>query len=221
MAARPRKLLRLVEQEAPETARPEPTNVVGWDDSELIAAVRDGDDAAATAFHDRLRPCVERTIRRLLRTRDADTEDLGQVSMIALVESIGNYRGASSLEAWASTVTAHTVYKYIRRRKLERRIFSDTPSTDIAPASCVTIDRTIIARDLVQRLRTHLGTLTEEKAWTFLLHDVCGFDLREIAEITGVTAAAAQGRLVRGRREIRDRVMSDPEFAEIISGMPE
>ena len=187
------------------------------DDAALIAAVRDGDETAAAAFHDRLRPCVERTIRRLLHTRDADTEDLGQMTMIALVESVGRYRGESTLEAWASTIAAHLVYKHIRRRKLERRIFAEASLGEGSAGT--TVGRGIVARDLVRRAREHLATLSKDKAWTFLLHDVCGFDLREIASITGVTVGAAQRRLVRGRDELRELVMSDPELAAILSEM--
>jgi RNA polymerase sigma-70 factor (ECF subfamily) len=181
-----------------------------WDDNELVAAVRAGDEAAAGAFHDRLRPRVELTIRRLVGGADVDTEDLGQLAMIALIEGIDRYRGECSLDAWASTVAAHVVYKHIRRRKLERRVFS--PPAETEPSSHLNTARALVARDLVRRARELLGNLSEEKAWTFVLHDVCGFDLREIAEITGVSAAAAQGRLVRGRRELHERAASDPEL---------
>jgi RNA polymerase sigma-70 factor, ECF subfamily len=184
--------------------------VAAWDDNELVAAVRAGDEDAAGAFHDRLRPRVELTIRRLIGRADVDTEDLGQLAMIALIEGIDRYRGECSLDAWASTVAAHVVYKHIRRRKLERRVFS--PTAESEPSSHLNPARALIARDLVRRARELLGSLSEEKAWTFVLHDVCGFDLREIAEITGVTAAAAQGRLVRGRRELHERAASDPEL---------
>jgi RNA polymerase sigma-70 factor (ECF subfamily) len=189
----------------------------GWDDHELVAAVRNGDEAAAGAFHDRLRPRVEGTIRRLIGSGDADQDDLGQLAMIALIEGIDRYRGECSLDAWASTVAAHVVYKHIRRRKLERRFFS--PPAESEPSSCLNPARALVARDLVRRARSLLADLSEEKAWTFLLHDVCGFDLREIAEITGVTATAAQGRLVRGRRELHERAAADPALRTVLEDM--
>jgi RNA polymerase sigma factor (sigma-70 family) len=185
----------------------------------MVAAVRAGDEAAAGAFHDRLRPRVEATVRRLLGSSDSSTEDLGQLAMIALIEGIDRYRGECSLDAWASAVTAHVVYKQIRRRKLERRVFSAAPESD--PQSGFDPVRAIVARDLVRRARALLGGVSEDKAWTFLLHDVCGFDLREIASITGVTPAAAQKRLVRGRREIHERVAADPELATALGEMQE
>lgn len=221
MAPVPIRKLRLVATDDPASdPREVQTSVgAGWDDSELVAAVRSGDEAAAGAFHDRLRPGVEGTIRRLLGRRDPDMDDLGQLAMIALIEGIDRYRGECSLDAWASRVAAHVVYKHIRRRKLERRVFSAAPE---AEAACTHNQaRALVARDLVRHARDLLGCISEEKAWTFLLHDVCGFDLREIATITGVTPTAAQGRLVRGRRELHERAAADPELAGVLADMEE
>jgi RNA polymerase sigma-70 factor (ECF subfamily) len=197
-------------------AAPAPTPPT-LDDSELLAALRRGDTGAATALHDRVRPQVDRTIRRLLGAGDFDQEDIAQLAMIELVSTIHRYRGDCSLDSWTSTITAHAVYKHIRRRKTERRIFgaldSDLLATSRAPAR---IGRETVLRSAMQRVRRHLDGLDESKAWTFLLHDVCGYDLREIAQITGVSVAAAQTRLVRGRREIHERIACDPELVNVL-----
>ena len=62
----------------------------------------------------------------------------------------------------------------------------------------------------------HLCTMREDRSWAFLLHDVCGYSLDEVAHICGISIVAAQSRLVRGRREIHDRIAADPRLAEIL-----
>ena len=45
---------------------------------------------------------------------------------------------------------------------------------------------------MLARVLRHLDAIEEQKAWTFVLHDVSGHDLRGIADITGVSVSAAQ-----------------------------
>jgi RNA polymerase sigma-70 factor (ECF subfamily) len=198
----------------PQPRLPSPT----LDDSQLLASVRAGDADAATALHDRLRPVVERAIRRLLGRGDRDHEDLTQHAMIEVVYTIDKFRGDCPLDAWASTVAAHVVYNHIRRRTTERRIFEGVRlEDDDAPASRRSLSRDTAARSTLRRVFTHLDAIEESKAWTYVLHDVCGYDLREVAQITETSVAAAQSRLVRGRRELHERMAGDPELAPMLA----
>jgi RNA polymerase sigma-70 factor (ECF subfamily) len=187
------------------------------DDSELLAAVRRGDPSAATALHDRLRPQVDRTVCRLMGRRDPDVCDLAQQAMMEIVGTVDRYRGDCSLDSWTSAVAAHVVYKHIRRRRTERRIFGSLdPDLLARTRSASRIGREAVVRELMVRVLAHLDAVDDAKVWAFVLHDVWGYDLREIAQITGVSTAAAQTRLIRGRREVHDRIASDPELAEFI-----
>jgi RNA polymerase sigma-70 factor (ECF subfamily) len=190
------------------------------DDSELLAALGRGDSSAATALHDRLRPQVERSVRRLLGSQDPDLGDVVQQAMIEVVFTVGSYRGDCSLDSWTSAVAAHVVYKHIRRRKIERRIFGRLDADlllDVRSPSRT--GREALVRNMLRRVLTHLDAVDEVKAWAFVLHDVCGYDLREIARITGVSTAAAQTRLIRGRREVHERIAADPELANLLESI--
>jgi RNA polymerase sigma-70 factor (ECF subfamily) len=187
------------------------------DDSELLRALRADEVGAATAFHDRVRRQVDRTIFRLLGRRDVDHDDLAQLAMIELIGTIDRFRGDCSLDAWTSTVTAHVVYKHLRRRKTERRIFSGPTQDEMPIPTATSPTRSVAMRSAVARVLLHLDEMDEQRAWTYVLHDVCGYDLREIAEITGVTIAAAQTRLVRGRKELHQRIAQDPELGRVLA----
>lgn len=189
-------------------------------DDELLAAVRRGDSGAVEAFHERIRPEVERTIRRLLGTADLDREDMIQEAFAEILGTLHTFRGASALESWVHAIAAHVVYKHIRRRRLERRFF-DCGDVDARPEprSASRPATEAIVRQAIQRLRDHIRMLGDGKAATILLHDGCGYDLRETASMTGVTLAAAQTRLVRGRRELHKRIARDPELVGWFQGL--
>lgn len=184
------------------------------DDSELLAALRAGDASAATALHDRVRPQVDRTVCRLLGARDVDRDDVAQQATMEIVSTIHRYRGACALNHRASMITARLISKHIRRRKFERRVFGALDAHLLAGTSRSMRQATL--RSTVRRVLAHLNAIDKGKAWAFVLHDVYGYDLREIAKITDVSVAAAQARLVRGRREVHELIADDPELAHAL-----
>jgi len=185
------------------------------DDTRLLAAIRAGDPRAATALYERSRPIVDRTVRRLLGRPDQDQEDIAQQAMVEIVRSVDRYRGECPLDAWIATVAAHIVWKSLRKRKLERRVLvMDSTEEMEAPEQPA---RTALLRSVIRRVKGHLEKMEEARAWAFLLHDVYGYDVREMAQIMDVSQAAAQSRLVRARKELHERIAVDPELADALA----
>jgi RNA polymerase sigma-70 factor (ECF subfamily) len=186
-------------------------------DAALVAALRSGDAAVAAAFHDRVRPTIDRTLVRLLGRRDVDHDDLAQRALIELFTTIGSYRGECALDSWTGTLTARVAWKHLRRRKLERQMFEGiAPEDTVRLVAPVEAASQAVMRNLVARISKLLEKLDPDRASAFLLHDVCGYDLREVASITGASVAAAQSRLSRGRRELHALVAADPELRELM-----
>lgn len=212
-----RSKLRLVTSDPAPPSRAALETTEG-DDFELLAAVRGGDPASARSLYQRLQPVVSRTASKLLGFSDRDLDDVVQTTMIEIITSIGRFRGESSLASWASTIAAHVVFKHIRRRGTERRIFGDAAVEFLSSAASVSGDPARLARlrQSVAAVGECLRQIDPLKTWTFLLHDVCGYDLREVAEITEVSIAAAQTRLVRGRREVHERIAKRPDLAQAL-----
>jgi RNA polymerase sigma-70 factor (ECF subfamily) len=216
--AQPKKdvsVLRLVPAPSPERTG----SAAALSEAELLAAARAGNEQVAAALHDRVRPTVDATLVRLLGRRDADHDDLAQRALIELFTTLNRYRGECSLDGWVSTLTARVVYKDLRHRRVERRAF---PGADVDdrdgpdPAGPVDLGRQISMRDLLARVHHILANMDQDRAWAFLLHEVCGYDLREIASILHISVAAAQTRLFRGRREVHARLAADPELAGLL-----
>ncbi len=189
----------------------------GRSDEAILAAVRAGDARVASDFYWRIKPVVERTVRRLFGRADCDGEDLVQIALVQIIESLSSYRGECPLDAWLSAVAANVVYKHIRRRRLERRIFENAFDGPEPPASASTAGpQRMMVRDTARRVSEHLVAMHPDRSWAFVLHDVCGYSLDEIAHICGISVAAAQSRLVRGRRDLHHRIAEDGSLADAL-----
>ncbi|HEY3256162.1 MAG TPA: RNA polymerase sigma factor [Polyangiaceae bacterium] len=185
------------------------------DDSVLLAGLRAREANLSAAFYDRVRPIVDRTLCRLLGRRDNDYEDVAQRALFELVDTIDRFRGECPLDAWISIVTARVAFRTIRRRKVERRLFVDVQAADV-PSATRSHGNAVASRQAIERVRVELERMDANRAWTFVLHDVYGYDLNEVSQITGVSLSAAQSRLVRGRREIHERIRNDPALSRFL-----
>lgn len=179
-------------------------------DQQIIEGLAAGQAWAAGVFYDRVSAVIERTLRRILQSSDADYDDLQQMSLERVVQSLleRRFSGACSLTTWASAIAGHVGVDALRRRVRERKIFRDDhESASRAPFRLdgSTLERRLEARSEIALVQHILATMKPEQAETLLLHDALGHELSEIAVIMGVSVAAAQSRLVRGRKDLMRR----------------
>ncbi len=183
-------------------------------DEELIDAFERGEGNICETLYDRLISVVDGTLCRVLGGRGSDHDDLVQAAFEQIVVTLVRRRfaRACSLAAWASSVTANVAFNAIRARTRERRVVErGAPADEAVHARAGTpdVERSVAAREELERIRGHLAAMKPKRATTLFLHDVMGHDLAEIAVLTGVSVAAAQSRLVRGRRDLRQRLAED------------
>lgn len=182
-------------------------------DEAIVNGILHGQVWAADALYDRVHTVIDRTLQRLLREQSADLEDLTQTTFERIILTLAGRRfaGACSLTTWASSIASHVAIDYLRAKVRDRRVFRpETPSApDLAlQTSGAPLDQRLEARSEALRLQGILAKMRPDQVRTLVLHDVLGHDLSEIAVLTGVSVAAAQSRLVRGRKELLRRAGS-------------
>jgi RNA polymerase sigma-70 factor (ECF subfamily) len=189
-------------------------------DDALIADVVAGKPERAAAFCQRVWRTVDRTVRRLLGHDDSEYDDLVQLAIVELIRSVGSFRGDGALDGWVSAVTAHVVYRFIRRRSINRYVPIESVQPDALHSQAPAGEDSIAQRESLARIVGHLDELGEKLAWTFVLHDVLGYRLRDVARIMGGSEAAAQSRLVRGRKRLHELIADDPILIELRRATP-
>ena len=176
---------------------------------EILRGVVLGEPWADEALYDTLYPIVAAALQKILH-RPADYEDLVQSSFERIVRTLQRPRASEieNLAAWASTISARVALDALRARARERDLF-DREGAPLRIVEKATdgpdLEHQIHIRQQLQWLQQQLADMNAQQAEVMLLHDVLGFELSEIAGVTGTSAAAAQKRLSRAHLELRRR----------------
>lgn len=197
---------------------------VGHSDSAILVGLERQEAWAAAALFDNLEPVVERSLYRVLQQRSNDFEDLVQITFERIVRTLVERRFSAqcSLTTWASAIATNVAIDSVRARVRERRVFA-SESVDVADRDLARntsgADR-LELRAEVSRLKSVLAQMNPAQAEALFLHDVMGHDLSEVAVIAGVTVAAAQSRLVRGRKEFMRRAKKTSDLKLELESSP-
>jgi RNA polymerase sigma-70 factor (ECF subfamily) len=159
---------------------------------------------------------VDTVVRRMVGSRDPEYEDLVQSSLVSVLATIdrGNFRGECPTGGWAAVIARNVAVDAIRARARQRRVFAQEGWDEVVAG-----ERTRAEADLgperltdlhltLDRVNSALVGLGQKKARVVYLHDVLGYQLGEVATMLGTSVAAAQSRLVRGRKEILETMES-------------
>jgi RNA polymerase sigma-70 factor (ECF subfamily) len=178
-------------------------------DEQIVAGLVAGQEWAAEALYDRLQPVVDRALRRILQS-NADHDDQVQVVFERVIRTLveRKFAGACSLSTWATAIASNVAVDALRARIRERAVVWEDRTRSAEHAASIpsaSLERQLEARAEIAELHAILAAMEPAQAEAVLLHDVHGHELTEIALITRVSVAAAQSRLVRGRKELLRR----------------
>jgi RNA polymerase sigma-70 factor (ECF subfamily) len=174
--------------------------------SELVKRAQEGDsDAFAALFHTHKARIYSVCLR--MTNNAAEAEDLTQDAFLQVFRKIASFRGDSAFSTWLHRISVNTVLMHFRKRSLcqvsldepysnedgakVRREFG-TRDTDLA--GCV--DRIALARAM-KELPPGYRTI-------FLLHEVEGYEHKEIAEMLGCSVGNSKSQLHKAKLRIRE-----------------
>lgn len=174
-------------------------------------------DAAVRDTLKSVRSTVDTVVRRLVGSTDPEYEDLVQSSLVNVLATFdgGKFRGECPPRGWAAVIARNVAVDAIRARARERRVIAhdgDAVADERGHADGLGPERLTDLHETLDRVNRALSGLGPKKARVVYLHDVLGYQLDEVATMLGTSVAAAQSRLVRGRREIIETIgpESDP-----------
>ncbi|HJT94303.1 MAG TPA: sigma-70 family RNA polymerase sigma factor [Mycobacterium sp.] len=199
------------------------------DEGSLIAALRDGDEAAFAQLVDQHTPSMLRVARGYVPSHEI-AEEVVQETWIALLKGIDQFEGRSSVRTWLFAVMINIAKaRGVReRRDADTAIAAYTGGTvdaarfrgsddpypghwlrDETPSPFPdTPEGSVLGNELVDVARRELDKLPERQRIVVTLRDMLGFDSSEVCELLDISMANQRVLLHRGRAAVR-QVLED------------
>ncbi|MDP9190553.1 MAG: sigma-70 family RNA polymerase sigma factor [Acidobacteriota bacterium] len=180
---------------AREAERDMSTPVALWsDERKLLAAIRQGDAAAAEELVDRTYSAVFASVFRLCGDRDL-AADLTQETYQKAWSALPRFDGRSQLFTWLYRIAYTTFLNHVRR---PRRMTSlDEPDAIDVRDQRPRVDEMLADQEEAEHLRKAVMQLPEDMRFTVTAHFWGGLPVKEIAQIEGITTVAIRKRLHR------------------------
>jgi RNA polymerase sigma-70 factor (ECF subfamily) len=176
------------------------------DDLHLADRCMSGDEAAQREFFRRELPHVHATLYRILGS-NVDMDDLLQEAFFQIFNSLGSYRGESSLSTWLHSVTVRVARAHLSRRKLPTVRLELVPEPAGANASA---EERAHMREVARHLYAVLDKIEPSKRIAFALHVIDGRPLKEVAALMHSSVVLAKVRVWRARKLVSERARADP-----------
>ena len=206
-------------------------------DSELVAALRRGDERAFSQLVEGYTPALTAVAMRYVGAR-AVADEVVQETWIALLRGIDDFEERSSVKTWLFGILINVARSRSRRERrslpfssVDTRAEEEGPAVDpsrfidaadhrwqghwaAAPSDWDTVpeDR-LLARETLDGVRRAIDTLPERQQQVIVLRDVEGWSSEEVCEALELSEANQRVLLHRARSKVRATI--EAELGEV------
>lgn len=131
-----------------------------------------------------------------------DAEDVTQTTFVRAFTRLDQLRDAGRARPWLLQIAYHSALEVLRRRRDVPTDPSELPDRPTADDTEQLVDRRATLRLLQEAVDELPGTLR----LAFVLRDIEGLSMIEVAETLGVGESAAKMRVARAREQLRLRL---------------
>ena len=137
-----------------------------------------------------------------------ELEDIVQTVFLEIHRSLPRYRGTAQLSTWIYRIAVNVSLQHIRKRK-RSRLFLFLGDDARRDARYNHDPRTRLAeRERIEVLYRLVDKLSEKKRTTFILYEMEGMTVEDIAAICEVPVNTVRSRLIAARAQLTQRMRS-------------
>jgi RNA polymerase sigma-70 factor (ECF subfamily) len=194
-------------------------HVTGSAEAQAIADAKQGDAAAFEVLYHAHKRRVYSLCLRMIGD-PAEAEDLAQEAFLQMFRKIGTFRGDAAFSTWLHRLTVNLVLMRLRKKGLWTTSLDDPgpDSEDSRPMEIGTADATLTGSVDRLTLEKAIEALPPGYRTIFQLHDVEGYEHREIAGMIGCSVGNSKSQLHKARMKLRDMLQLKPAPASEETG---
>ena len=183
-----------------------PTAAPPSGEAALVARCRAGHDAAWAEVYRTEGPRVAAFLRRM-NGPTADVDDLVQQVFVEAFAAFGRFRGEARLSTWLYRIAAHVSAKHDRASgRHRRRLWAWAMALGASSLSAPDPSEQVEARGALSRIDDALARLKPGHRAVWVLIEVEGQSLAEVALALTLPEGTVRSRLLKARRVVADAV---------------
>jgi RNA polymerase sigma-70 factor (ECF subfamily) len=165
---------------------------------DLVARCRAGDVDAFEALYRQNAPRIYTLACRMAGSPE-DGEDLLQEIFLQAHRKIASFKGDAAIGTWLYRLAVNHCLDYVRSRRAKMSKLTETLDAESSFEPIARRETPIARLDLERAIER----LPEGCREAFVLHDVEGFDHKEVADLLGIAEGTSKSQVFKARMKLR------------------
>lgn len=177
-------------------------------DSEIIKKILHGEKELYEIIVLRYNQSLYRVLRGYLK-EEKDVEDTMQETYINAFQKLNQFRGEASIATWLIRIGINEALRHLKRNKRERKdLFFQVNLSDSSLQIIDKMDpeKKKINGETAEAIEVAIGLLSPKYRSVFIMREVEGMSIREIAECLGIESTNVKVRLHRAKKILKDNL---------------
>ena len=173
-------------------------------DANLVTRAQHGDEAAFRALFEAHKRRVYSLCLRMTRS-PADAEELTQQAFLLAFRKIATFRADSKFATWLYRLAVNEVLMHLRKKRLQQLSLNEIDTSQEEPVSREYAEVDSRLAGTVDRVTLNVAIAELPRGYrdAFLLHDVEGYQHREVARLMNCSVGNSKSQLHKAKLKMR------------------
>lgn len=181
---------------------------------EIIKKAKKGDQQAFQELVEKFKAQVASIAYKMIGNYE-DAKDISQIVFVKTYQNLNRFDTSKKLSTWLYRITINASIDFIRKHKKHRHEALESVGGELREKKS-NVERAYQRNLIKWAIKKAMAVLNEKQKSVFVLRDLEGLDIKEVAEITSMPQATVRWYLHRARSKLRDELLR--HYSGILEG---